>query len=120
MSSVIARLAQRFIQMKLKKEPIQCANAASKEEIDDHFEILHFIEPSLSQDNLKVNTAPALQKFLDTHCHSTHYVFQMTHHVYSTQFKWIQRNTKNFICFHSHFWTLQKSTIAQVKKTVLL
>ena len=67
MSSVIARLAQRFTQMKLKEEPVLCANAASDEEIDQHFELLHFIKP-LFRDNLTVKalkSCPSL-KFLDT------------------------------------------------------
>ena len=66
--------------MKLKEEPVQCANAASDEEIDQHFELLHFIEPSLYQDNLTakaLETCPSPKKFLDTHCHSSHYVFQI-------------------------------------------
>ena len=43
MSPVIARLAQRFPQLKLKEEPVQCAIAASDEEIAQHFELLHFL-----------------------------------------------------------------------------
>ena len=80
MSPVIARLAQRFTQMKLKEEPVLCANAASDEEIDQYFELVHFIEPSLSQDNLTVKaleSCSSLKKFLDTHCNSSHYVFQI-------------------------------------------
>ena len=37
-----------------KDEPVPCANAVSDEEIDQHFELLHFIEPSLSRDSLTV------------------------------------------------------------------
>ena len=80
MSPVIAQLAQRFTQMKLKEEPGKCATAVSDGEIDRHFELLHFIDPALSQNNLTakaLNTCPSLKKFLDTHCHSSHYVFQI-------------------------------------------
>ena len=52
MSSVIVRLTQRFNQMKLKEDPVECANAASDEEVDKFFTLLHFIEPSLSPNNL--------------------------------------------------------------------
>ena len=80
MSPVIARLAERFTQMKLKEERVRCTNAASDEEIREHFELLYYIEPSLSQDNLTVKaleSCPSLKKFLDTHCNTSHYVFQI-------------------------------------------
>ena len=80
MSPVIARLAQRFNQMKLKEESIRCFAAVSDEEINEYFKLLHFIEPSLSQNNLTstaLQRSPALRQFLDTHCHSSHYVFQI-------------------------------------------
>ena len=44
MSPVIAQIAQRLSQMKLKEEPVQCAIVASDEEIAQHFELLHFID----------------------------------------------------------------------------
>ena len=45
MSPVIARLAQRFNQMKSKEEPIRCFAAVSDEKINEYFKLLHFIEP---------------------------------------------------------------------------
>ena len=66
--------------MKLKEDPVECANAASDENVDEFFTLLHFIEPSVSPNNLTkaiLKTSPALQKFLETHCSSSHYVFQI-------------------------------------------
>lgn len=66
--------------MKLKEEASQCSNAASDEEIAEHFELLHFIDPSLSQSSLTakaLDSCPFLKKNLDPHCHCSHYVFQI-------------------------------------------
>ena len=66
------------MKMKLKEEPIRCANAASDAETTTT--LLHLIEPALSPDKLTaadLQTSPALKTFLETHCHSSHYVFQI-------------------------------------------
>ena len=80
MSPLIARLASRFSQMKLKGEPIKCSCPASKGEIAELSTLLQFIEPSLSPDKLTkkdLSSYPSLQAFLNAHCHSSHYVFQI-------------------------------------------
>ena len=123
MSFVIVRLTQRFNQMKLKEDPVECANAASDEEVDEFFTLLHFIEPSLSPNNLTkaiLKTSPALQKFLDTYCSSSHYVFQIrkcldTSCYYCQQhpLRRIQQSSRNCQC--SHFLSLMtpRSTTAR-------
>lgn len=128
MSSVIVRLAQRFNQMKLKEDPVQCATAASDKDVDEFFKLLHFIEPSLSPDNLTksiLKTSPALQNFLETHCHSSHYVFQihkcLDRTCYNTtHLKWIQQSFKTYNFSHCHYLMTQRSTTIHLQSSMVV
>jgi hypothetical protein len=79
-SPIISLLGERFARMKLKGKAIKIRPAASQDEVVDNFEAVHFIDSSLimgklQQENLK--DAAGLKAFMDQHCHSTHYLFQI-------------------------------------------
>ena len=80
MNPLIARLTERFIQMKLKGDPIKCSLPASEEEIDRCYTLLKSIEPCLDPSKLTkkdLRSYSNLQAFLDSHCHSSHNIFQI-------------------------------------------
>lgn len=79
-SSVISLLEERFARMKLKGKPIKIRPAATTDDIVDNFDAVHFIDNSLvmgklQQENLK--DASDLKAFMNEHCHSSHYLFQV-------------------------------------------
>ena len=80
MDEPIRALADRFRAMKLKDEPISVNFPATGDDITDMVENIRFIEPSISEEDLSsaaFNNSPALKKFVDSHCHSSHYAFQI-------------------------------------------
>ena len=67
--------------MKIKEEAVNIAIPATDDEITDHFENIRFIEPRLEQhhdvNQKTLKMATSLKKFLDNHCSSTKYLFQI-------------------------------------------
>ena len=66
--------------MKLKGKSIKICPAATQDDIVDNFDAVHFIDSSLAmgklqQENLK--DAAGLKAFMDEHCHSSRYLFQI-------------------------------------------
>ena len=77
---VIDLLNERFSRMKLKGTAVKVRPAATQDEVIDNFEAVHFIDSSLTMGNLNQATlknATDLQAFMDAHCNSTHYLFQV-------------------------------------------
>lgn len=70
-----------FSSMKIKEEAVNIAIPATDDEITDHFENIRFIEPRLEQhhdvNQKTLKMATSLKKFLDNHCSSTKYLFQI-------------------------------------------
>ena len=76
---VVNLLNERFARMKLKENKVKVCSAASQDDILDNFECIHFIEADLDMHRLTqadLKKAPALQAFMDKHCHSSHYLFK--------------------------------------------
>ena len=66
--------------MKLKDRHFKIAEAADEKKIESIFDEIQTIDVSVSQDDLSreaLKEADALQKFLEGHCHYTHYAFQL-------------------------------------------
>ena len=80
MDAPIRAVAGRFRAMKLKDEPISVNFPATNDDITDMVENIRFIEPNITAEDLSsavFNNAPALQKFVESHCHSSQYAFQI-------------------------------------------
>lgn len=78
--SVINLLNGRFERMKLKDRRFKVTEAADEKEMESIFDEVLAIDASLTQNDHSrkaLQKAPALQKFLETHCHSIHYAFQL-------------------------------------------
>ena len=71
----ITAVADRFRAMKLKDEPISVNSPATDDDITDMIENVHFIEPSISKEDLSADAF--MKEFVKSHCHSSHYVFQV-------------------------------------------
>ena len=66
--------------MAVKDHPIRLGVPASEQSILDQFQHAMFIEPDLKQDQLTakdLEKATSLKLFMKTHCHETHYMFQV-------------------------------------------
>ena len=77
---VIDLLNGRFCRMKLKEKVYKAAKVASSVDMETMFSEVSIIDSSLSYDDLSQKTlkkAKSLQGFLDAHCHSTHYAYQL-------------------------------------------
>ena len=56
MQTVLCTLSTRLSSMEVKEQPVQVEVAASEADIDSCFQIIHYIEPNLSKDNIKKET----------------------------------------------------------------
>ena len=75
----IKAVSDQFRSMKLKDEPISINSPASNDDITDMVEYVRFIDPAISKDLSAdtFNNASALKEFVDSHCHSSIYAFQV-------------------------------------------
>ena len=68
--------------MKVKEEPIKCGTPASDDELKAFFEHIRFIEPALEYGQAVTKEVVAKSKlmtdFIEHHCHTSHYAFQIT------------------------------------------
>ena len=77
---VISLLNDRFNRMKLKGRHFKTVEAAGENQIESIFGEVQTIDASVSQNDMTrkaLKDADALQKFLDGHCHHSHYAFQL-------------------------------------------
>jgi len=68
------------MRLKLKERKISTFTAASKDEIGELFSQIHRIDDSLTQENTtqkSIALKADIQKFLETHCKSRHYLFSV-------------------------------------------
>ena len=80
LQQVLCTLAGRFTSMEIKEEKVQVEVAATKNELQQCFNLIHCIESTLSPDNITKETLAGtehLQTFIATHCSSTAYLFQV-------------------------------------------
>ena len=73
-------VASRFSQMEIKGEAVTTIASATDDEISEHFECIHSIEPGLSSTHLNkesLEKAPGLKTFIETHCFCSKYLFQI-------------------------------------------
>ena len=80
MEPVKSLLKTRFQNMKIKEGYIECASSASKDEIDEFFNIIHLIDETIKKDKLStkdVESSEQLKNFITLHCRATLYTFQM-------------------------------------------
>ena len=60
--------------MKIKEDYIECASSASKDEIDELFDIIHLIDETIEKDKLSpkdVESSEQLKNFITSHCRTT-------------------------------------------------
>ena len=66
--------------MKIKENYIECASSASKDEIDELFDIIHLIDETIEKDKLSpkdVESSEQLKNFIPSHCRTTLHTFQI-------------------------------------------
>ena len=71
----------RFVAMKLKGEPVSISAPATMLEVSQMVDNVCTLDPSLIDDfdsSAAFNNASGLQKFVQGHCNSTHYGFQIS------------------------------------------
>ena len=103
MEPVIELLNGRFGRLKLKGEQVRVHAAATQDQVDDFFNVLHMIDPHLDANNLTqkdLQKLNPLQDFLTKHCRSRQYMFQVCEHF--AVFLWYKyyRGLKNSYQLH--------------------
>ena len=66
--------------MKIKDDYIECASSASKDEIDEFFDIIHLIYETIEKDKLSpkdVESSEQLKNLITSYCSATLYTFQI-------------------------------------------
>ena len=80
MQAPLCTVASRLSQMEIKGEAVTTIASATDDEISEHFECIHSIEPGLSSTHLNkesLEKAPGLKTFIETHCFCSKYLFQI-------------------------------------------
>ena len=80
MQAPLCTVASRFSQMEIKGEAVTTIVSATDDEIIEHFEHIHSIEPGLSSTPLNkesLEKAPGLKWFIEIHCFCSKYLFQI-------------------------------------------
>ncbi|KAK3097052.1 hypothetical protein FSP39_005923 [Pinctada imbricata] len=78
----IAQMKQRFAQLKLHEEPVQVHDAATKDQIEDFYNVASiFLDDDCSKDDLvekkEALKIPKLKDFIQKHCRERQYTFQV-------------------------------------------
>ena len=55
-------LKKRFENMKIKEEYIECASSASKDELDQFFDVIHLIDETIEKDKLSPKDVESSEK----------------------------------------------------------
>ena len=66
--------------MKIKDDYIECASSASKDEIDEFFDIINLIYETIEKDKLSpkdVESSEQLKNLITSYCSATLYTFQI-------------------------------------------
>ena len=117
-------VADRFQAMELKGEPVTVDFPATEPELPVMVEHVRFIDPSISDEDLLISgfkNAPALQMFLRSHCHSSHYLFQIKKYMYmytdphcyycpSIPCQWTVCSSVDSPTCRYHFWMRENKT----------
>ena len=80
MAPPIALVGRRFQSMKMQENCVKVGVPATEQNIDEMFQHVLFVDPSIpctDRTAKGLQNAKSLQKFLKTHCHCSHYVFQI-------------------------------------------
>ena len=80
MSAPLTTVGSRFQAMKVKDNRVKLGVPASEAHINEQFQQGLLIDPALTQDNLTArdpDKATSLKGFMKTHCHASHYMFQV-------------------------------------------
>ena len=80
MSFPMCTVGRRFQGMAVKDSPVRLGIPASDQNILDQFQHTVFIDSGLVHDKLTakdLEKATSLKSFMETHCHESHYVFQV-------------------------------------------
>ena len=60
--------------MKIKEDYIECALSASKDEIDEFFDIIHLIDKTIEKDKLSPKDVESSEQHLKHHTVELHYI----------------------------------------------
>ena len=66
--------------MKIKEDYIECASSASKDQIDEFFDIIHLIDETIEKDKLSpkdVESSKQLKNYIASNCRAALYTFQV-------------------------------------------
>ena len=80
MAKPLSVVGTRFLSMKIKDNPILLGVPATDVELQEQFEQVSLIDPSLTVDSLTakdLEKATSLQAFMTSHCHASKYAFQV-------------------------------------------
>ena len=80
MAPPMALVGRRFQSMKIKENCVKLGVPATEQNIDEMFQHVLFVDPSIPRTDHTakgLQNAKLLHKFLKTHCHCSHYVFQI-------------------------------------------
>ena len=80
MSNPMITVGQRFQAMKVKGNKVKLGVPATDVQMEEQFQHALFVDPELTKNDLTakgLKKAESFAKFLKTHCHASHYVFQI-------------------------------------------